>query len=75
MSVVPTAHGASHGAGGNDPIAGLSLTAGIVLAEQVAPATPEAGTCVIYALVDGAGTSLSVKFDDGSVVELADNVA
>jgi hypothetical protein len=74
MSVVPTAHAASHAAGGNDAIAQVNLTAGLILTEQEVPATPAAGTCILYAVVDGAGTSLSVKFDDGTVVELADNV-
>jgi translation initiation factor IF-2 len=76
MSVTPTAHGASHGAGGNDPIATLALSGGMITftALETAPATPAAGTVVLYAVEDGLGHSLSIKFDDGSVVELGDNV-
>jgi hypothetical protein len=76
MSVVPTAHAASHSAGGNDPITTLSLSGGAItlVALESAPATPAAGSVVLYAVEDGAGHSVSIKFDDGSVVELGDNV-
>jgi hypothetical protein len=74
MSVVPTSHAASHGAEGNDPITSVDLSAGLYLTVGTAPATPDAGKAVLYLVADGLGHSLSVKFDDGSVVELADNV-
>jgi hypothetical protein len=76
MSVVPTAHGASHGAGGNDPIDALELADGTItlVVQESAPATPAAGKVVLYAVEDGLGASVSIKFDDGSVVELGDNV-
>lgn len=74
MSVVPTAHASSHGSGGNDPILSLTLTSEIVLTEQSAPGSPADNTAFLFLRANGANQELCVKFDDDSVVVIADSV-
>jgi hypothetical protein len=74
MSVTPTAHAASHASGGNDPILTLTLTGPITLTEQSAPGSPADNTAYLFLRANGANQELCVKFDDDSVVVIADSV-
>ncbi len=66
MSVVPSAHGTSHDANGNDPINDL------VFSEQSDIAAPAADQVVIYAKDNGSGKTLLVaRFSSGAVQTIA----
>jgi hypothetical protein len=73
MSVTPTAHGASHGSGGNDAITsiGAHASGAITFTEQVAPAAPAANSVVLYCEDNGGTTVLRAKFSDGTVALVA----
>lgn len=74
MSVVPTAHAASHGTGGNDPILGLTLgaTGDIIFSEKTDSAAPAADKVTLYAKDNGAGKTLLVaRFSSGAVQTIA----
>lgn len=76
MSVVPTAHGTSHGSGGNDPIVFSDVTLGatgvVTFTERTDPAAPAADKAILYAKDNGSGkTLLVVRFNTGAIQTIA----
>lgn len=76
MTVNPTAHGASHGSAGNDPIVFASITMGatgdILFSEKTDSAAPAVNKAVLYSRDNGSGkTQLVVRFNTGAVQVLA----
>lgn len=76
MSVTPTAHGASHGSAGNDPLVygtvALGATGYVEFTEMTAPAAPAATKVRLFVRINGSSKSeLCFRAETGAIVVIA----